>query len=53
MSPSMAVRRKLDEVLMIETRVVEVARVRALVNKVHIIALKRRLRMKNSCAESC
>ena len=37
---------KLEEVLMMETRVVEVARVRAVVKRAHINALKARLRRK-------
>lgn len=36
---------------MIETRVVEVARVRARVKRVHIMALKRKLRMRKTCTE--
>ncbi len=41
--------RKLDEVLMMETRVVEEARVRAEVKRAHIRALKARLRRKKVC----
>lgn len=40
---------KLDEVLTMETRVVEEARVRAAVKSAHIRALKARLRVKKSC----
>ena len=39
---------KFDEVLRIETRVVEVPRARALVKRVHIMPLKRRFRAKKS-----
>jgi hypothetical protein len=45
-SPSMAVTKKLAEVLMMETRVVDEARVRAAVNRVHMARLKRRFRPK-------
>ena len=45
----MAVRRKFDEVLRIETRVVEECSVRARVKRVHIKALKARLREKKIC----
>lgn len=41
--------RKLDEVLMMETRVVEEARVRAEVKRAHIKALKARFRRKKDC----
>ena len=41
--------RKFDEVLMMETRVVEEARVRAAVKRAHIRALKARLRRKKVC----
>ena len=42
----MAVAKKLAEVLMMETRVVDEARVRAAVNRVHMARLKRRFRPK-------
>lgn len=42
---------KFAEVLMIETRVVEEARVRADVNSAHIRALKARLREKKNCCQ--
>lgn len=42
----MAVTKKLAEVLMMETRVVDEARVRAAVNRVHMARLKRRFRPK-------
>lgn len=42
----MAVKRKLEEVLRMETRVVEVCRVRARVKRIHMRALKARLREK-------
>ena len=51
MRPSKAVIRKLDEVLMMETRVVEEARVRAEVKRAHIRALKARLRRKKDCVQ--
>ena len=38
---------KFEDVLIMETRVVEVARVRAVVKRAHIRALKARLRRKN------
>ena len=41
---------KFDDVLTIDTRVVDVARVRALVKNVHMMALKARLRAKKICA---
>ncbi|KAL8935996.1 MAG: hypothetical protein Q9216_005158, partial [Gyalolechia sp. 2 TL-2023] len=47
--PSIAVRRKLDEVFTMETRVVEDARVRAEVKSAHMSALKARLSRKKSC----
>jgi len=47
--PRTAVSMKLEEVLIMDTWVVEVPRARALVKRVHIIALKRRLRAKKSC----
>ncbi len=42
---------KFAEVLIIETRVVEEARVRADVKSAHIRALKARLREKNNCCQ--
>ena len=45
--PSTAVIMKFDEVLIMETCVVEVPRARAFVNNVHIMPLKRRFRRKN------
>lgn len=42
----MAVKRKLEDVLRMETRVVEELRVRARVKRTHIRALKPRLRRK-------
>jgi len=45
--PRKAVNMKLEEVLMMETRVVDVARVRAAVKRAHIRALKARFREKN------
>ena len=42
---------KLALVLMIETRVVEEARVRALVKRAHIMALKARFMAKKNCVE--
>jgi len=44
--PRIAVKRKFEEVLRMETRVVEVWRVRARVKRIHIRALKARLRAK-------
>ena len=42
---------KFAEVLIIETRVVEEARVKAEVKSAHIRALKARLREKNNCGQ--
>lgn len=44
--PRNAVSMKFEEVLMMETRVVEVARVRAAVKRAHMRALKARFREK-------
>lgn len=46
---SMAVRMKLADVLMMLTRTVDDARVRARVNRPHMMALKRRFMPKKSC----
>lgn len=42
-------KRKLEDVLRMETRVVDVCRVRARVKRTHIRALKARLRRKKIC----
>lgn len=48
MSPKSAVLKKFAETLMMETRVVEEARVSAAVKKLHMAMLKTRLRPKNA-----
>jgi hypothetical protein len=47
-SPSSAVLKKFAETLIMDTRVVDEARVSAVVNRLHMAILKRRLRPKNA-----
>jgi hypothetical protein len=48
-APRRAVIMKLEEVLRMDTCVVDVPRARALVNRVHMMALNKRLRRKKIC----